>query len=204
MRQVRAEFDSSSLVVYQAYRPEIAAAALKAGRFVPPFSLTRMTWIKPSFLWMMERSGWANKSGQERVLAVRLSRSVFESLLEEAELTHPQATLYPDADTWRRKLEQARVQVQWDPERDLRGQKLNYRSLQVGISRHLIEDYALRWVLELRDMTPLAHKLKTMLGEGKHTQAEKLLPRERLYPLPSAIARRLGVTPAQAPQRPPS
>ncbi len=192
MRQVRADFDSSSLVVYQAYRPEIAEAALKAGRFVPPFSLSRMTWIKPSFLWMMERSGWASKSGQERVLAVRLSRSVFESLLEEAVLTHPEAILYPDADSWRRQLEQARVHVQWDPERDLRGRKLDYRSLQVGISRHLIEDYALRWVLELRDMTPLAHKLKNMLREGKHTQAEKLLPRERLYPLPSAIARRLG------------
>ncbi len=145
-------------------------------------------WLCSSITMFIE----SGKSGQERVLAVRLSRSVFESLLEEAVLTHPEAILYPDADSWRRQLEQARVHVQWDPERDLRGRKLDYRSLQVGISRHLIEDYALRWVLELRDMTPLAHKLKNMLREGKHTQAEKLLPRERLYPLPSAIARRLG------------
>lgn len=86
------------------------------------------------------------------------------------------------------------MHVQWDPERDLRGRKLDDRSLQVGISRHLIEDYALRWILELRDMTPLAHKLKSMLRDGKHTQADKLLPRERSYPLPSAIARRLGAT----------
>ncbi|WP_141653813.1 DUF4291 family protein, partial [Erwinia billingiae] len=27
----------------------------------PPFSMTRMTWIKPSFLWMMYRSGWGMK-----------------------------------------------------------------------------------------------------------------------------------------------
>ncbi|MDE3231051.1 MAG: DUF4291 family protein, partial [Chloroflexota bacterium] len=49
-RDIRADFDERSLVVYQAYRPEIAEAAVRAGRFVAPFSLNRMTWIKPSFL----------------------------------------------------------------------------------------------------------------------------------------------------------
>ena len=37
-RQVRAVYDESSLVVYQAYTSEIADAALRAGRFVAPFS----------------------------------------------------------------------------------------------------------------------------------------------------------------------
>jgi len=32
---------------------EIADEALKLGKFGSKFSLTRMTWIKPSFLWMM-------------------------------------------------------------------------------------------------------------------------------------------------------
>ena len=59
------------LTVYQAYPPEIADAAVAAGRFVPPFKRERMTWIKPSFRWMMYRCGWATKPGQERVLAVR-------------------------------------------------------------------------------------------------------------------------------------
>ncbi|WP_209018579.1 DUF4291 family protein [Endobacterium cereale] len=32
--------------------------ALDKGKFGPPtFSLNRMTWIKPSFLWMMYRCG---------------------------------------------------------------------------------------------------------------------------------------------------
>lgn len=181
-------------MVYQAFNHAIADAALKAGKLVEPFSLQRMTWIKPSFLWMMERSGWASKSNQERVLAVRLGREAFESILSEAVLTHPEPELYADAGAWRRQLEAARVRVQWDPERSLRGEKLGYRSLQVGISRELAEDYALRWIREIRDLTPLAHKLKDLLRRGEADRAERLLPGERLYPVPEALAARLGVT----------
>ncbi len=53
-REIRAGFDRETLVVYQAYAPAIAGPALAAQRFVPPFSFNRMTWIKPSFLWLME------------------------------------------------------------------------------------------------------------------------------------------------------
>src|SRR5262245_21552067 len=77
-RQIRADFDRDTIVVYQAYSPAIADAALEAQRFVPPFSLHRMTWIKPSFLWLMHRSHWGQKRGQERVLAVRIKRAGWE------------------------------------------------------------------------------------------------------------------------------
>src|SRR4051812_17137799 len=40
----------------------MAEPALSAGTFVPPFKAGRMTWIKPSFLWMMYRSGWATQA----------------------------------------------------------------------------------------------------------------------------------------------
>ena len=83
-RQIRARYDSETVRVYQAYRPEIADAAVAAGRFVPPFSLDRMTWIKPSFLWMMYRCGWATKPGQERVLAVDITREGFEWALSHS------------------------------------------------------------------------------------------------------------------------
>lgn len=63
LKEIRADYDRDTIVVYQAYRPQIADAALAAGRFVPPFSFGRMTWIKPSFLWLMERSNWGQKSG---------------------------------------------------------------------------------------------------------------------------------------------
>ena len=87
-RQIRARYDSETVRVYQAYRSEIADAAMAAGRFVPPFSLDRMTWIKPSFLWMMYRCGWATKPGQERVLAVDITREGFEWALSHSCLSH--------------------------------------------------------------------------------------------------------------------
>lgn len=38
-RQVRADFDDETVVVYQAYPREIAEPAVSAQRFVAPFSL---------------------------------------------------------------------------------------------------------------------------------------------------------------------
>ena len=52
-RQIRAIFDEDTITVYQAYSKKIALPAVKNQKFVPPFKMERMTWIKPSFLWMM-------------------------------------------------------------------------------------------------------------------------------------------------------
>ena len=71
-RNIYAVYDNKTIRVYQAYNNEIAGEALKLGKFGNKFSLNRMTWIKPSFLWMMYRSGWASKQGQERILAIDL------------------------------------------------------------------------------------------------------------------------------------
>ena len=65
-RKIYAKFDDKTIRVYQAYNNKIADEAIKLGRFGEHFSLTRMTWIKPSFLWMMYRCGWAEKENQER------------------------------------------------------------------------------------------------------------------------------------------
>jgi hypothetical protein len=67
-RHVLAQYDAESIFVYQAYRPSIALYAVEHQSFGgPDFSYTRMSWIKPNFLWMMYRCGWAAKAGQERV-----------------------------------------------------------------------------------------------------------------------------------------
>ncbi len=140
--QIRADFDATSIVVYQAYSTSIAGPAVAANRFVPPFSLGRMTWIKPSFLWLMERSNWARKSGQEYILAVRITRAGWEEALSLGVLTHPDPAIYRDVDEWREQFEASPVHIQWDPERSLRGVAQAHRSIQVGISRHLIERFA--------------------------------------------------------------
>jgi hypothetical protein len=181
-RQIRADFDASTIVVYQAYPRAIADAALAAGTFVAPFSFGRMTWIKPSLLWLMHRSNWARKAGQERILAVRISRAGWELALSEAVLTSD-----PD-------LARARVHVQWDPERSLRGAALNHYSIQVGIGRELIRAYAEEWVTGLTDLTPTVHKVAALVRGGRAGEAQRLLPAQRPFPLDPALARRIAAT----------
>lgn len=54
-RQIRAWYDEETITVYQAYSEEIAGPAVKEQRLSasPKFSSTRITWIKPSWCWMM-------------------------------------------------------------------------------------------------------------------------------------------------------
>jgi hypothetical protein len=152
-----------------------------------------MTWIKPSFLWMMERSAWATKAGQEYVLAVRITRAAWEAALAEAILTDPDSRVYSSQEAWRRALDDAPVRVQWDPERTLRGEKLDIRSIQVGLSRHVIEAYARHWVTSIEDLTPLVRKLRGLRQSRQWDQAARLLPPERPYPLAVDIQQRLGM-----------
>ena len=83
-KHILAQFDENSIVVYQAYRPEIGHFAVSKGYFGGEFSLSRMSWIKPNFLWMMYRSGWGTKIGQEVILAVTIQRTAFDEILAKA------------------------------------------------------------------------------------------------------------------------
>ncbi len=194
-QQIRARYNKETILVYQAYRAGIAETALRAGKFVPPFSLQRMTWIKPSFLWMMARSNWGQKSGQECVLGVHITRAGFDLALSQAVLTSPESKVYHDAQEWQGLRQTCPVLVQWDPERNLRGDKLAYRSLQVGLGRGIIESYVEQWVVHIEDMRPLVHKIHDLRRRGLWDEAARHLPAEKVYPLPEKIGRRLGLTP---------
>ena len=184
-RQIRADYDDRTIVVYQAFSPAVADPALRANRFVPPFSVNRMTWIKPSFRWLMHRSNWAQKPGQTRILAVRVTREGWEEALSQAVLT----TADPAA------LANAAVHVQWDPERSLRGAALNHYSIQVGVGRKLIQTFVADWVVGLTDITAQARKIAALVRAGQAARAQRLLPPERLYPLPRPLANRLLLDP---------
>lgn len=189
--EIRADFDRETIVIYQAYAPAIAEAALAAGRFVPPFSFHRMTWIKPSFLWLMHRSQWGQKSGQERVLAVRITRAGWEKALSLATLTSFDRSIFRSPDDWEQQFRQAPVHLQWDTERTLRGAALPHYSIQVGLSRHIITEYVEQWITGIEDLTPRVRKMREWLQAGEAEKAKKHLPPEKVYPVPTALARRL-------------
>jgi hypothetical protein len=189
--EIRADHDRDTIVIYQAYSSAIADAALEAGRFVAPFSFHRMTWIKPSFLWLMHRSNWGQKSGQERVLAVRIKRTGWEKALSLAVLTSFVPGAFASPAEWAEQFAAAQVHVQWDTERSLRGTGLPYSSIQVGLSRHVIHEYVEEWVVRIEDYTSRVRKIYTLLQSGKADRAKRQLPPERVYPVGRELARRL-------------
>ncbi|WP_141576487.1 DUF4291 domain-containing protein [Actinomadura sp. WMMA1423] len=193
-REIRACYDRDSITVYQAYAPEIGGPAARHGTFVPPFSRHRMTWIKPSFLWLMARSDWARKPGQETILAVRISRTGWEEALGLAVPTDPDRRVFRSTDEWRRRFARALVHVQWDPERVLDGRKLEARSIQIGLSRYIVDRYVDDWILGIEDRTPLVRKVHALRQAGRTPQARALLPEEHPYPLSPTLAAHLGAS----------
>lgn len=181
--EVRARHTESTVTVYQAYRPKIGRAAARHGRFPSSWSRERMTWIKPSFLWMMYRCGWGTKQDQETVLAVEISREGFVWALRHACLSHYVPVLHGDEAGWKRRLRQAPARVQWDPERDLHLAPLPYRSLQLGLAGEAAARYADEWIVGIEDVTPLATEIHARVRAGEPDRAAALLPDERPYPL---------------------
>ncbi|MFK0217322.1 DUF4291 domain-containing protein [Streptomyces vinaceus] len=183
-RQIRAAHTGTTVTVYQAYSPALGLPAARDGRFPPAWKRERMTWIKPSFLWMMYRCGWAAKEGQETVLAVEITREGFDHALRHACLSHYEPRTHADRDSWRRDLRRSSARVQWDPERDLHLNPLPHRSLQLGLSGPSSRAYADEWTLSIRDVTALAREVHGLVRAGEEVAARALLPVETPYPAP--------------------
>ncbi|MFC8589248.1 DUF4291 domain-containing protein [Streptomyces sp. NPDC057217] len=191
--RIRALHTDRTVTVYQAYRPGIGLPAAREGRFPAVWKRERMTWIKPSFLWMMYRSGWGTKEGQETVLAVEITREGFEWALRNACLSHYVRGFHPDRDAWKRELTRSPARVQWDPERDPRLAPLPYRSLQLGLAGEASRRYADEWTVSITDVTPLAHRVHALVRSGDVDGARALLPREEPYPEQEGLLDRVRV-----------
>jgi hypothetical protein len=181
--QIRALYNDRTIRVYQAYSDLIAEAALSGGTFVhPPFMFDRMTWIKPSFLWMMYRSGWGLKdAGQARILAIDISRDGFEWALAHSCPSHPCDSM--SKSEWQRVKENAPVRIQWDPERNLLLQPQPHRAIQIGLSKQAVSLYVREWIHQITDITPLARTIHALVCRGQLSDAQAMLPHELEYRL---------------------
>lgn len=188
-RQIRASFNSETIRVYQAYNDDIADNALANGTFIsPPFKMSRMTWIKPSFLWMMYRSGWGIKdSGQSRILAIDITHEGFNWALTNSCLSHYSQDHYPSNADWKIAKENSPVRIQWDPERDLSLNKLEYRSIQIGLTGMAVEKYVNQWIQHITDITSLAKLVHDLVQQNEYEEALKLLPDEQQYTTQSLL-----------------
>jgi hypothetical protein len=189
-RHLLAQFDDDTVVVYQAYRPSIARHVVEHGYFGgPDFSFGRMSWIKTSFLWMMYRSGWARKEGQEHVLAVRLRRAGFDQILAAAVPSSHVPELYPTETDWSRAVDRSEVRLQWDPDHDPGGGRLPRRAVQLGLRGSMLARYGREWIAEVEDITSFVIAQRVRAGFD-----DLETPRETEYPVNDPMVRvRLGL-----------
>jgi hypothetical protein len=190
-RHVLAQYDDDAVVVYQAYKPSIGRFAAENGHFRGGgFSLSRMSWIKPNFLWMMFRCGWATKVDQEVVLAVSLERTFFEDLLARAVHSSFSAESYASHDEWTQRLARSEVRLQWDPDHGPRGGKLERRAIQLGLRGESLRRSGSTAICGIEDISDLVAEGRARLESG----GELRLPRERpLIPRDPAVVRHLGL-----------
>src|SRR5262245_45754703 len=189
-RHILAHFDNHSVIVYQAYRLSIGRFTIEHGYFGGGFSLSRMTWIKPNFLWMMFRSGWGTKEGQEIILGLRLRRQFFEDLLARGVTSRWDSPDQIGHDEWKAAVASSDVRLQWDPDHDPHGKPLSRRAIQLGLRGATLEAFGSRELLEVIDMTGFVAQQRSHLRQDELAQLKT--PMERIYvPHDASIARHL-------------
>ena len=180
-KEIRAFYNDDTIRVYQAYNNIIADEAVKLGKFGSHFSMSRMTWIKPSFLWMMYRCGWAEKENQERVLAIDIKRSGFDKAVKNAVISTYREDSGISKEQWQILVKNSDVRIQWDPEKDISGNNLDYRSIQLGLRGKAVHDYVNDWIVRITDITDYVKELNVLRKKG--TDISDRLPAERVYQL---------------------
>ena len=193
-RCILGSYDESTVVVYQAFRPSIGHYAAEHGHFGGDFRLERMSWIKPGFLWMMYRSGWGTKPGQEVTLAIWLRRSAFDEILQQAVLSAFVPDLYSSEEQWRRALRGSTVRLQWDPDHHPSGQALPRRAIQLGPRGRTLARYAREWIVGIEDISSFVAEQRSHVNAKAHDRLTT--PSEAEYPIDDPdLARRLRLSP---------
>lgn len=184
-QHILAQHTAETIVVYQAYMPAIAEYAVNHQQFGgPDFSFGRMSWIKPNFLWMMYRCGWCEKQNQERVLAITITRTLFDEILFQAAHSSFNSSVYASHDEWKKALAEKPVRLQWDPDHDPHGKPLTRRAIQLGLKDDVLQTFGTT-ALQIEDITPFVRQQKQHVDNRQLDLLE--VPQERIY-MPADVA----------------
>lgn len=192
-RHILGQQTEDKILVYQAFNHAIANYALEHQKFGGnAYSFSRMSWIKPNFLWMMFRCGWASKPNQERVLGLWIKKTDFDHILGQSVFSSYQADLYGAHENWKCALEAHPVRLQWDPDHDIYGNKQERKAIQLGIKGDLLKIFGQEMVQEIIDVTDFVIEQKRIIDRGETESL--LIPSESIYsPSLSDIRKRIGL-----------
>jgi hypothetical protein len=192
-RQIIGQTDGKNIIVYQAFNSLIADYAVKHQKFGGEhYSFTRMSWIKPGFLWMMYRAGWASKEHQQRILAITLPLEHFKTVLNNATISSFAHNIYSTHELWQSELEKTEGRLQWDPDHTPQGEKQERKAIQLGMKGSLLKNFCTEWIMKIDDITPFVHNQYQKLKENELDDLE--IPFEEVITLnEEAINKRLGI-----------
>lgn len=153
-QQIIACKQDENIIVYQAFNPQIANYAVAHQHFGgTAYSFNRMSWIKPGFLWMMYRAGWASKEHQQNILAITLPLVHFKTILQQATISSYKQELFATQQIWKDELDKTEVRLQWDPDHDPYGNKQERKAIQLGMKGNLLKKFCTEWVQKIEDIT---------------------------------------------------
>ncbi len=157
-KQIIGQLDKDNIIVYQAFNPNIASYAVANQKFGGEYySFTRMSWIKPGFLWMMYRAGWASKEHQQKILAITVPLVHFKTILNNATISSYTNEIYSTHEEWKQELEKTEVRLQWDPDHDPFGNKQERKAIQLGMKGTILKQFCTEWIIKIEDITDFAH-----------------------------------------------
>ncbi|MFO0562676.1 MAG: DUF4291 domain-containing protein [Polyangiales bacterium] len=193
-RHILASYDDETVCVYQAYRASIAECAVRDQRLGEGgFSFERMSWVKPNFLWMMYRSGWGEKEGQERVLALRVRRAAFDRWLALAVHSSFVAEVYGTSAEWSRAVKRSTVRLQWDPDHDPYGNPVRRRAIQLGLRGAALRAMAERELVSVEDVSAFVAEQRARVRAHEIESLE--IPLENVYPVTDdGVRAKLGLS----------
>ena len=103
----------------------------------------------------------------------------FDYLVANAVISTYQEEMYRSREEWKRLIHSSDIRLQWDPERDIHGNPLNYRSLQLGLRGEAVRKYVNEWIVDITDITSYVNELKCLISQKK--DVSMLLPKEMVY-----------------------
>jgi hypothetical protein len=193
-KQVIGRVENENIIVYQAFNPGITKYAIQHQQFGGPnYSFNRMSWIKPGFLWMMHRAGWAAKENQQHILAITLPLVHFKTILQQATLTSYDNALFGTHDEWKTELEKTEVRLQWDPDHDPYGNKQDRKALQLGMKGDTLKTFCTEWIVRIEDITGYVKSEHQKILQ--HLTDDLMIPYEDIVNLNDpVIEKRIGIT----------
>jgi methyl coenzyme M reductase subunit D len=105
----------------------------------------------------------------------------FDRILSEAIHAKYISDLYEIEKEWKKSIHNSSVRLQWDPDRDPTGNRLERRAIQLGLRGEFLKNYAKDWIVDIEDISDFVREQSPL---ARSNNWENLLtPKESIYPV---------------------